>query len=441
MCLPQPALTSGGEGEGRRKWASMRVVQALRDFHSPLQLRKKIQRNCSRLGLSEGLRSVTGHATARVQRITRWVFTLNFAKIFVPLLLAAFLTALHPHTEIQLGVVTGIIFFTFAFMLATRTVIPPHSSTPAEEVLPLPAVETVPEHPSAPSLPPAIPSPSLVFLLYQLLPLALLSTLWGWAASLPLPAPFDRLSVWLYATVAKCNVQEAEHSDLGQYKTVSQFFTRRLRCGVRPVCPTSLVVSPADGTLTYSGPVEGQYLQQVKGVRYSLNTFLGVDLPSPPKDSMLALFQAVIYLSPSDYHRFHSPADWTITHRRHFPGRLCSVSPKVVRAFPGLFHINERVVFSGRWHHGFFAMVAVGATNVGSIVADFDPDLKTNQSTGTDYKNKVEYEEPVNFRKGDDFGYFNFGSTIVLLFEAPTNSKLNYLEEVVKVKVGQGMLA
>ena len=76
-------------------------TQALRDFHSPLQLRKKIQRNCSRLGLSEGLRSVTGHATARVQRITRWVFTLNFAKIFVPLLLAAFLTALHPHTEIQ----------------------------------------------------------------------------------------------------------------------------------------------------------------------------------------------------------------------------------------------------------------------------------------------------------------------------------------------------
>ena len=44
-----------------------------------------------------------------------------------------------------------------------------------------------------------------------------------------------------------------------------------------------------------------------------------------------------------------------------------------------LFHINERVAFFGTWQHGFMAMVAVGATNVGSIVADFDPELKTNQ--------------------------------------------------------------
>ena len=40
----------------------------------------------------------------RVQHVTRWVFTLNFTKIFLPLLLLSFLTLLHPHTEIQVRV-------------------------------------------------------------------------------------------------------------------------------------------------------------------------------------------------------------------------------------------------------------------------------------------------------------------------------------------------
>ncbi len=71
--------------------------------------------------------------------------------------------------------------------------------------------------------------------------------------------------------------------------------------------------------------------------------------------------------------------------RRHFPGALLSVNPRVLKSIPGVFHLNERVVYSGEWRHGFFAMAAVGATNVGSIRVQCDPDLITNG------KNRVMY--------------------------------------------------
>ena len=118
---------------------------------------------------------------------------------------------------------------------------------------------------------------------------------------------------------------------------------------------------------------------------------------------------------------------------RHFPGELLSVKPNVVQACPGLFHLNERVSWMGSWAHGFFSMTAVGATNVGSIHMDADPDLKTNRpygrksrcdvakpcSTRNFYFSEKHFEPALSFEKGQNFGHFSFGSTIVLIFEAP----------------------
>ena len=73
------------------------------------------------------------------------------------------------------------------------------------------------------------------------------------------------------------------------------------------------------------------------------------------------MYQCVIYLAPGDYHRFHSPTTWTPELRRHFTGELLSVSPKIAQWIPGLFCLNERALYIGKWEHGFFSFTAVGA--------------------------------------------------------------------------------
>lgn len=129
-----------------------------------------------------------------------------------------------------------------------------------------------------------------------------------------------------------------------------------------------------------------------------------------------------------------------------------SVRPAMVSAFPGLFHVNERVAWMGEWQHGFFSMTAVGATNVGSIKADsFDPELKTNQSFGfrrhctmastcsrrNFHFNEKIFKEDVRMRKGDEFGHFEFGSTIVLIFEAPKEFEFDAGAGIGRVRMGQ----
>ncbi|RSL57152.1 hypothetical protein CEP54_008427 [Fusarium duplospermum] len=159
-------------------------------------------------------------------------------------------------------------------------------------------------------------------------------------------------------------------------------------------------------------------------------------------DKATSLYYAVIYLAPGDYHRFHSPTNWVVDRRRHFAGELYSVSPYLQRTLPGLFTLNERVVLLGRWRWGFFSYVPVGATNVGSIVINFDKELRTNSlltdtaadraaeeaaKRGEPYLGFAEatYEaaSPVlrghALRRGEEMGGFQLGSTIVLVFEAP----------------------
>ena len=153
------------------------------------------------------------------------------------------------------------------------------------------------------------------------------------------------------------------------------------------------------------------------------------------------LHHIIMYLAPGDYHCFHSPTDWSVQQRRHFAGKLLSVKPSVATWMPKLFAQNERVVYLGRRKidSSFFAFVAVGATNVGSILIRKDPELNMLGTNCNDRENgfcrSKKWTQNI-VEKGELFGEFNLGSTVVLIFEAAKDFQFN-VKSGEKVKVGQ----
>lgn len=302
-------------------------------------------------------------------------------------------------------------------------------------------------------------------LYYRVIPFRAMSRAWGWLTSCHLPVWARQPVLGLYARTFQCNLDEALDANLEHYASLSEFFRRKLRHGVRPIDDRCLVVSPADGTVLHFGRVTAGMMEQVKGVSYSLNEFLGPAYwqkgpearpalahhrPEYEKSLLMKgdtdLFHCVIYLAPGDYHCFHSPAEWTVTYRRHFPGELFSVNPSVAKWLAGLFSLNERAVYAGQWRHGFFSMTPVGATNVGSIRVYADQQLRTNRSKRrlplAYYDRDIggDGDGGVGLAKGEIFGEFNLGSTIVLVFEAPKDFEFA-IHAGQKIRVGQGLNA
>ena len=282
--------------------------------------------------------------------------------------------------------------------------------------------------------------------LYNVLPLRATSSLWGKINSYDLPIWMRSRLYDYFCKTYDCDMSEALESDYRNYRNLSEFFGRRLKPDSRPISQEPGVVSPADGLVLHFGPVENNRIEKVKGLNYSVQAFLGLTSNDVREELLVdkernELYNCVIYLAPGDYHRFHSPANWLVEHRKHFPGRLLSVRPSVVKRMPKVLHINERVCYFGSWPHGFFSMTAVGATNVGSIKVNFDEDLRTNRRLlwRPDRYGCIEhkFKEKISLEAGQDFGEFNFGSTIVLIFEAPRDLNSEPVGDNQKIKFGQ----
>lgn len=196
-----------------------------------------------------------------------------------------------------------------------------------------------------------------------------------------------------FGKIYNINFSEMKNSDLRDFETFNKFFTRELKDGVRKIQnpkDMNTITSPCDGRVLTCGEIStaNSTIDCVKGRSYRLDEFmLGYRDDSDKSVPALIqnvldrgnkLFYMVIYLAPSDYHRFHSPAIFNAESRRHVAGYLDPVKPSYVNKHKDVFKNNERVNLFGNWNHGFFLTSFVGALNVGSIKLTFDPTLKTN---------------------------------------------------------------
>ncbi|XP_021757805.1 phosphatidylserine decarboxylase proenzyme 1, mitochondrial-like isoform X2 [Chenopodium quinoa] len=301
-----------------------------------------------------------------------------------------------------------------------------------------------------------------------LLPLRTISRMWGSLMSVELPVKMRPYVYRAWARAFHSNLEEVA-LPLEAYPSMRDFFARRLREGCRPIDNDSqCLISPVDGIVVRFGELKepGAMIEQVKGFSYSVSALLGlnsflpmvsgkdvaekssevenvhrdqtkkswwrVSFSSPkfqepvPASPMKGLFYCVLYLSPGDYHRIHSPVDWNVLVRRHFSGRLYPVNERATRTIRNLYVENERVVLEGHWQQGYLALAAIGATNIGSIELYIEPELRTNRP-----RKKFLQSEPPEERvyeregvgcmvkKGEEVAAFNTGSTVVLVFQAP----------------------
>jgi phosphatidylserine decarboxylase len=220
---------------------------------------------------------------------------------------------------------------------------------------------------------------------------------------------------WLVRSFLKhytVDMTEAAESDPLRYGSFNEFFTRALKADARAIAPDlNAIACPADGVISEAGSIVGDTLLQAKGRSYTLGELLAA---RPWASRFEGGLFATIYLAPFNYHRVHLPLRGQLKETVYVPGRLFSVNAATASHVPKLFARNERVLTLFDTAFGEFALILVGALNVGSIATVWNGDITPAA------KRLVTVLPPrqIALEKGAELGRFNMGSTVIVLLQA-----------------------
>jgi phosphatidylserine decarboxylase len=241
----------------------------------------------------------------------------------------------------------------------------------------------------------------------------LVSSLFGRFANRAFPTVIQKAVNSAYVKLMGLDMRGFE--DPGSYPTLNALFTRELKVRRKFDINPSVAISPCDSLITATGAIEEGTAYQIKGMSYDTASLLGEAMEGT--DSLDGGSYANFYLSPKDYHRYHAPFDIKISKAVHIPGRLYPVNMPLLKRKTGLFIENERVVLRVEDANGHIHfMVMVGALNVGKMSFVFDERIQTNASAQE--RSIYDYDGTVSLSKGELMGWFEMGSTVVMLSEA-----------------------
>ena len=244
----------------------------------------------------------------------------------------------------------------------------------------------------------------LNFLLTNRIPRRLLTRFMGWFSRIEQPRVRD-LSIATWRFFSGLDLAEAKTT---QFRSMHDCFVRELKDGARPVdTDPAILVSPCDAIVGAAGTVVGTEVLQIKGFPYTLEDLFGdPDLVRTHRDGRYVTLR----LTSSMYHRFHAPYDCRLKQVTYISGDTWNVNPIALKRVENLVCKNERALLRTTLATGHVVtLVPVAAVLVASIrlhCLDFLLHLGHRGS------NVIACDAP--FEKGEEMGWFQHGSTIIV---------------------------
>jgi phosphatidylserine decarboxylase len=270
----------------------------------------------------------------------------------------------------------------------------------------------------------------LNFLFTNRIPRQALTRLMGWFSRIEQPLVRD-FSMGFWQLFADLNLDEARKS---RFTSLHDCFIRELKAGARPVDSNPAVLtSPCDAIVGACGPIAGTRVVQAKGFPYTLEDLLG---DAATIDLLRDGCYATLRITSSMYHRFHAPHDLTVERVTYFAGDTWNVNPIALKRVEKLFCKNERAAILSRLAAGGtpLVLVPVAAVLVASIQLKFlDAPLHLK------YRGPNVIPCDAAFGKGDEMGWFQHGSTIIVF--APRGFALcEDVREGERIRVGEPLM-
>ena len=246
---------------------------------------------------------------------------------------------------------------------------------------------------------------ALNFALTNRIPRATLTRLFGRFSKVEHPWVRD-LSIGLWRRFGEVDLSDARKT---AFRSLHDAFIRELRDGARPLDPRpDVLVSPCDAIVGALGRIDGDTLLQAKGMRYTLDELLGDNAQAA---TLRDGHYMTLRITAAMYHRFHAPADCSIDRVHYFPGDTWNVNPPALARVERLYCRNERAVLSARMADGTpLVMVPVAAILVASLRLHC-VDLTLHAG----YAGPHRLDCTAHARRGEELGWFEHGSTILLL--------------------------
>ena len=268
------------------------------------------------------------------------------------------------------------------------------------------------------------------FLLTNRIPRRLVTRFMGWFSQIEQPL-IRELSIATWRLFSDLDLSEARKT---KFRSMHDCFTRELKDGARPVDPDpAVLVSPCDAIVGASGAIAGTTVFQIKGFPYRLEDLLDdPELIEAHRDGRYVTLR----LTSGMYHRFHAPYDCAIEQVRYISGDTWNVNPIALKRVENLFCKNERAVLrtrlAGSGHR--ITLVPVAAILVASIRLPFLDGVRDLRRLK---RSVIPCSAP--FGKGEEIGWFQHGSTIVLF--APDGFALcDQVREGAVIRMGQPLM-